>query len=175
MLVAWVVVWEGFILHKKWCFSVYLWPIAVALNRCRSWKLCFSDNSLPSKVQTLNSLFFYIYGLDLAHHHHHLSLNRKGWWDTTDDFATSFLHFSLFSAALLDLANSWPVHSLMLFSYLFPCLSSFPFHCALQDGFCQTWWTWDITTTAVCISFPWSGGLRVVRLPARSWHGLRRW
>ena len=27
-------------------------------------------------------------------------------------------------------------------------------------------------TTAVCVSLPWSGGLRVVRLPAGSWHGL---
>ena len=34
------------------------------------------------------------------HHHHHLSLNRKGRWGTTDDFATSFLHFSLLSTAL---------------------------------------------------------------------------
>ena len=28
------------------------------------------------------------------HHHHHQSLNRKGHWGTTDDFATSFLQFS---------------------------------------------------------------------------------
>ena len=41
---------------------------------------------------------------------------------TTDDFATSFLHFSLFSTALWDLPNSRPVHSLMLSSYLFRCL-----------------------------------------------------
>ena len=27
------------------------------------------------------------------HYHHHQSLNRKGRWGTTDDFATSFLHF----------------------------------------------------------------------------------
>ena len=27
------------------------------------------------------------------HHHHHQSLNREGRWGTTDDFATSFLHF----------------------------------------------------------------------------------
>ena len=47
-------------------------------------------------------------------HHHHLSLNREGRWGTTDDFATSFLHFSLFSTAFWDLANSRPVHSLML-------------------------------------------------------------
>ena len=39
--------------------------------------------------------------------------NRKGHWGTTDDFATSFLHFSLFSTALWDLVNPRPVHSLM--------------------------------------------------------------
>ena len=30
-------------------------------------------------------------------------------------------------------------------------------------------------TTAVCVSLQWSRGLRVVRLPAGSWHGLPRW
>ena len=54
-------------------------------------------------------------------HHHHQSLNRKGHWGTTDDFATSFLHFSLFSTALWVLPNSRPVHSLMLSSHLFLC------------------------------------------------------
>ena len=34
------------------------------------------------------------------HHHHHLSFNREGRWGTTDDFAASFLHFSLFSTVL---------------------------------------------------------------------------
>ena len=58
----------------------------------------------------------------LLHHHHHLSFNREGCWGTTDDFATSFLHLLLFSTALSDLANSRPVHSLMLSSHLFPCL-----------------------------------------------------
>ena len=57
------------------------------------------------------------------HHHHHQSLNREGPWGTTDDFATSFLHFSLFSTALWDLPNSSPVHSLMLSSHLFLCPS----------------------------------------------------
>ena len=56
------------------------------------------------------------------HHHHHQYLNREGRWDTTDDFVTSFLHFSLFSTALWDLPNSRPVHSLMLSFYLFLCL-----------------------------------------------------
>ena len=41
--------------------------------------------------------------------HHHQSLNRECRWGTTDDFATSFLHFSLFSTALWDLPNSRPV------------------------------------------------------------------
>ena len=55
--------------------------------------------------------------------HHHLFLNREGRWDTTDDFTTSFLHFPLFSTALWDLANSRPVHSPILSSHLFACLS----------------------------------------------------
>ena len=29
----------------------------------------------------------------MKNHHHHQSLNREGRWGTTDDFATSFLHF----------------------------------------------------------------------------------
>ena len=53
------------------------------------------------------------------HHHHHLSLKHEGRWGTTDDFATSFLHFPLFSTALWDLANSRLVHFLMLSSHLF--------------------------------------------------------
>ena len=53
--------------------------------------------------------------------HFHLSFSCGGVWGTTDDFATSFLHFSLFSTALWDLANSGPVHFLMS-SHLFFCL-----------------------------------------------------
>ena len=65
---------------------------------------------------------------------------------TTDNFTTSFLHFSLFSTDLRDLANSRPVHSLMLSSHLFFYLSCFlpPFHCAMLNGFGQTWRTGDI-------------------------------
>ena len=54
-------------------------------------------------------------------HYHHQSRNREGRLGTTDDFATSFLHFSLFSTALWDLPNSRPVHSLMLSFHLFLC------------------------------------------------------
>ena len=84
---------------------------------------------------------------DLISSSSHLSLNHEGHWGTTDDFATCFLYISLFSTAVLDLANSRPVHSLMLSSHLFLCLPCLlpPFHCALQDGFGQSWWIWDMT------------------------------
>ena len=52
----------------------------------------------------------------------HLSLNLEGRWGTIDDLATSFFHFSLFSSALWDLANSRPVDFMMLSSHLFLCL-----------------------------------------------------
>ena len=71
---------------------------------------------------TKRSLFFLHSGAAISHHQHHLYPNCEGRWSTTDDFTTSFLHFSLFSAALWDSANSRPVHSLMLSSHLFPCL-----------------------------------------------------
>ena len=105
--------------------------------------------------------------------HLHLSLNRGGGWGT----ATSFLKFSLFSTALWDLANSRPVHSLLLSSHLFLYLP-----CLLPLSLCLARWIWpDLIngrldhTTAVCVSSRWSGGVGVVRLPAESWHGLPRW
>ena len=85
------------------------------------------------------------------HYHHHLFLNRESCWGTTDDFTTSFLHFSLFSTALL--VNSRPVHSLMLSAHVFLCLpcllppftvpckmvlarpderETWPYHCSLR-------------------------------------------
>ena len=74
--------------------------------------------TVPTVCRCLNIFFFH------HHHHHHLSLNCEGRWDTTDDFTTNFLPFSLSSTALWDLPNSRPAHSLMsfhLFLYL-PCL-----------------------------------------------------
>ena len=59
---------------------------------------------------------FYRHYTRLSHLPSHLSLNREGRLGTTDDFTTSFLHFSLFSTALWVFANSRPVHSLMLSS-----------------------------------------------------------
>ena len=57
--------------------------------------------------------------------HLHLFLNTGARWDTTDDFMTSFLHFSLSSTAVWDLVNSRPVHSLTYSSHLFLCLVFF--------------------------------------------------
>ena len=43
-------------------------------------------------------------------------------FDTTDDFATNLFHLVLFSATLVELAKSTPVHYLILSSHLFFCL-----------------------------------------------------
>ena len=62
--------------------------------------------------------------------------------------ASKWFHnqFPPFSSALQELVNSRPVHSLTSSSHLFFCLlSSASFHCALQDGFGQTWWTGDMS------------------------------
>ena len=93
------------------------------------------------------------FAVDCHHYHNHLSPNREGLWGTTEDFTTSFLHFSQLSTVLWDLAKSRPVHSLMLSSHLFLCLpcllppftvpckmgldwsderETWPYHCSLR-------------------------------------------
>ena len=68
-------------------------------------------------------------------HQQHLSMSsilfypitlggRRG---TTDEFATIPFHLDLFSAALVELTKSNPVHSLILSSHLFFCLPLFLF------------------------------------------------
>ena len=104
--------------------------------------------SLNAAAGVTGTLHLYVRQYAHHHHYHHLSLNREGHWGITDDFTTSFLHFFL----LLPL-----------------------FHCALQDDFGQSWWTGDMTIPLQFVSLRWSGGLRVVRLPAASWHGFPRW
>ena len=98
-------------------------------------------------------------------------------WGTTDSFTTSFLHFSLFSTALWDMANSRPVHSLILSSHLFLCLPCLlaPFTVPCKMVLPDLMSGRHDHTTALCVSLQWSGGLRVARLPAGSWHGLPRW
>ena len=70
----------------------------------------------------------------------HQSLNHEGRWGTTDDFVTSFLHFSLFSTALWDFRElkACPFPDFVFPPFPLSALSSCPFHCALQDSFGQT-------------------------------------
>ena len=70
-------------------------------------------------------------------HHHHQSLNREGRWGTTDDFATSFLHFPCSPLEPADL-QACPFPDVVFPPLPLSALSSSPFHCALQDGFGQT-------------------------------------
>ena len=54
-------------------------------------------------------------------------ITLEGHRGTTDEFATIPFHLDLFSAALVKLAKSIPVHSLILSSHLFFCLPLFLF------------------------------------------------
>ena len=54
-------------------------------------------------------------------------ITLEGCRGTTDEFATIPFHLDLFSAALVELAKSIPVHSLILSSHLFFCLPLFLF------------------------------------------------
>ena len=50
-------------------------------------------------------------------------LHHEGRWGTTDDFTTSFFHFSLFSAALWDLLSSTYSSACLVFFTLSLCLA----------------------------------------------------
>ena len=55
------------------------------------------------------------------------SITLEGRRGTTNEFATIPFHLVLFSAALVELAKSIPVHTLILSSHLFFCLPLFLF------------------------------------------------
>ena len=55
------------------------------------------------------------------------SITLEGRSGTTDEFATIPFHLVLFSAVLVELAKSIPVHTLILSSHLFFCLPLFLF------------------------------------------------
>ena len=104
------------------------------------------------------------------------SLTVRGHWGNTEDLTTTFLHFPLFSTAFLDLANSRPVHSLMLSSRLFLCLPcllppltlpckmvlartdewvTWPYHCSFKNSY-----IWNVFI-GVCVntcSFKYTSG-----------------
>ena len=75
---------------------------------------------------------------DYSFNYHLQSLNREGRWGTTDDFATSFLHFSVLHCPLgLGELQACPFHDIVFPPLPLSALSFSPFHCALQDGFRQ--------------------------------------
>ena len=126
-------------------------------------KQCLNYRGQEPKTHKLQFIFL-IHLLSLPH----LSLNHVGHWGITDNFTTSFFHFFLFFTALWDKANSRPVQFLM--SSFSVCFVFFPLSLArcfwpdLMNGR-------HVHTISVCISFWWSS-LRVVQLPAESWHTL---
>ena len=130
---------------------------------------------MPNRVPRILESAWKSLNLKAPVHHlisSHLPFNREGCWGTTDDFATSFLHFSLFPTALWDLANSRPIHSLVLSSHLFLCLSCLllPFTVLCKTvlarpGERETW-----SNHCSLRLF-----MMVRRFPAGSWHGLPRW
>ena len=104
--------------------TIFYRDCTVVLHHIKSaQKLTWKNSASSSSCLDMSAAF-----TGLHHHHHHQSLNREGRWGTTDDFATSYLHFSLFSTALWDLANSRPVHSLMLSDER----ETWPYHCSLR-------------------------------------------
>ena len=79
--------------------------------------------------------------IDINHHHHHHHLNRKGRWGTTDDFTTSFFPFFPVLHRRLGFGKLQvcPFLDAVFPPQPLPTLSPSPFHCALPDGFGQTW------------------------------------
>ena len=108
---------------------------------------------------------------DVCHHHyHHQFLNRKGRWGTTDDFATSFLHFSLFSLPLWDLPNSRPVHSLMLSSHLYVGMPESGNQQSELHPFTRACWCWSLQGCQSGIIWPvWSGDCSRHHHDGRCW------
>ena len=83
----------------------------------------YYDNLVNSKFCVKNSIQFY-------------PINLEGPRGTTDDFATILFDLVLFSAALVELAMSIPVHSFnIVFPPFFPSTSS-SFHCAMYNCRC---------------------------------------
>ena len=108
------------------------------------------------------------------HHYHHQSLNREGRWGTTDDFATSFLHFSVLHCTLGPAELQACPFPVVVFPPLpLPALSSSPFTVPCKMVLARPDEREARPCNAVCVSLR-SSGLRVVQLPAGSWHGLPR-
>ena len=124
-----------------WCWA--LWHLASSVSSVWSWRGARSPTAQRGSRGSVNTVgtawlsLFCIYHHHHHHHHHrHESLNHEGRWGTTDDFTTSFLHFSLFSTALWDCQTPglstpwcWPTSSSV-------CLVFFPL------SLCLARWLW---------------------------------
>ena len=149
------------------CMSTNLISRERAAVRLNSRYLMFSVQSIGKVIsgQNTSHQLHREVSVTVQNLHLHPPLDRESRWGTTDDLTTSFLHFSLFPTALWDLANSRPVHSLILSSHLFCCccccfcllsfLSPFPVPCkvvlAKPDKYGR-----HVDTTSVCVSLRWS-------------------
>ena len=114
--------------------SCFVWLKKVLFNL-----LSVSDHCITSVIiawTTKKCFVHWVFLWSHHHHHHHQSLNCEGGCGTTDDFATSFLYFSLFSTAFWGLPNSRPVHSLMLSFHLLLCL---PYEVKVLEFHCYNW------------------------------------
>ena len=84
---------------------------------------------------------------------------RRG---TTDKFVTIPFYYVMFSAALVELAKSIPVHSLIFSSHLFFCLRPFLFSftvpCRIKDG----------QTILASVSWPGTGVRHILQWLLRS-------
>ena len=89
--------------------------VADTAIKLKAHKIVSKPFALPSNSPvSFYSILFYPITLE----------GRRG---TTDEFATIPFHLDLFSAALVELAKSIPVHSLIMSCHLFFCLPLFLF------------------------------------------------
>ena len=96
--------WDQILIEKKYFF----WGANSYIQNLTA------SSSSEAKQKAIYSILFYPITLG----------GRRG---TTDEFATIPFHLDLFSATLVELAKSIPVHSLILSSHLFFCLPLFLF------------------------------------------------
>ena len=97
--------------------TLFLQPLC-QITLCKLDVYVKSRKAVAGIVDFFFNLVYYIlfYSITLG--------GRRG---TTDEFATILFYLDLFSAALVELAKSIPVHSLILSSHLFFCLPLFLF------------------------------------------------
>ena len=103
----------------------FVWDYAVLFSACYSSWLILVNSAETSSSSS----------------HHHLSLNCEGHWGTPVFFIFPVLLCPLGPAKL----QACPFPDVVFPPLPQSALCSSPFHCALQDGFGQTWWMEDMT------------------------------